>query len=128
MLSAFPAVKLGRLAITSKLQGSGIGAQVISLVIGEIVNDESLSASRLVVVDADNDERVIRFYKSQGFQPSLWAEKNARNHQRKGGNGAVKMWLDILNFPAVVSNTPPTSATIDDDVRGMRLKRTKARE
>lgn len=94
-LSAFPAVKLGRLAVASAFQGGGIGRQVMDLVLGEILDSESLSAARFIVVDPDDDERVVRFYESLGFEKSLWAE--ARRTAQKGATAtAVKMHRDIL--------------------------------
>lgn len=49
VLKAYPAVKLGRLAVASDLQGQGIGEQVMDLVHGEILDSASLSAARLVM-------------------------------------------------------------------------------
>ena len=77
VLKAYPAVKLGRLAVASDLQGQGIGEQVMDLVHGEILDSASLSAARLVILDADNEPRVVRFYRKLGYQESLWAEKKA---------------------------------------------------
>lgn len=96
-LSAFPAVKIGRLAVHKELQDHGVGAQVMDLVFGEIIDSGSLSAGRLVVVDADNDEKVLHFYKKLGFERSLWAEQQARNHGKKGRPvSTIKMHRDIL--------------------------------
>jgi GNAT superfamily N-acetyltransferase len=99
VLKAYPAVKLGRLAVASHLQGQGIGEQLMSFIHGEILDSESLSAARLVIVDADHDERVIAFYRGHGYQESLWAEAQAKNHRTlKVGvaPATVKMIRDIL--------------------------------
>lgn len=103
-LSSFPSVKLGRLAVSKALQGSGVGGQILRLSIGEIVSSETLSAARLMVVDADNDVRVVNFYERFGFQSSLWAERQARNHGRKkdGPASTRKMWIDLLAIPSQV--------------------------
>jgi GNAT superfamily N-acetyltransferase len=85
-LKAYPAVKLGRLADAQPLQGQGIGEQIMTLVHGEIL-------------DADNDPRLISFYKKLGYQQSLWAETQAKHHApgKKGAVPAtVKMLRDIL--------------------------------
>lgn len=96
-LSAFPAVKIGRLAVHKELQCNGVGTAVMDLIIGEILDSASLSAGRLIVVDADNEERVINFYKRLGFERSLWAENAAKNHTRKSRPpSAIKMHRDIL--------------------------------
>ncbi len=76
-LKAYPAVKLGRLAVAAAFQGQGIGEQVMDLVHGEILDSSSLSAARLVILDADNEPRVLSFYRKLGYQESLWAEKQA---------------------------------------------------
>lgn len=99
-LTAFPAVKLGRLAVAKRLQGQGVGRQLMDLVLGEILDSASLSAARLVVVDADNDPPVLAFYRQLGFQDSLWAQRQARNHgggRRADPPAAVKMVRDILS-------------------------------
>lgn len=99
-LSSFPAVKLGRLAVAEQLQGQGVGAQLLELVVGEVLEAATPSAARLLVVDADNDPRVIRFYEQNGFERSLWAEKQARNHAprntARASQAPVKMLRDIL--------------------------------
>lgn len=96
-LSAFPAVKIGRLAVHRALQGNGVGAAVMDLIIGEILDSASLSAGRLIVVDADNEERVLSFYKRLGFERSLWAEDLAKHQNKKGRlPPAIKMHRDIF--------------------------------
>lgn len=99
-LSSFPAVKLGRLAVVEDLQGAGVGEQVMELVHGEVLDSQSLSAARLVIVDADNDPRVLRFYEKLGYANSQWAQQQAQNHRpgrRNGPPGAVKMLRDVLS-------------------------------
>jgi ribosomal protein S18 acetylase RimI-like enzyme len=94
-LRSFPAVNLGRLAVAKSLQGQGIGRQLMDLVFGSLLSEQSLTASRLVIVDADNNSKVINFYEGYGFERSLWAEKaarNARNTQPK----TIKMHRDLL--------------------------------
>lgn len=99
-LKSYPAVKLGRLAIASSLQGQGIGEQVMDLVHGEILDSASLSAARLVVVDADNEPRVLKFYRRLGYQQSLWAEKQARkvaDSKPAATASTIKMIRDIMS-------------------------------
>ena len=98
-LESYPAVKLGRLAVADALQGQGIGAQVMSLVHGEVLDSTSLSAARLVVLDADaTDPRVPAFYRKLGYQDSLWAQAKAKNHaaKRAGPAKTIKMVRDVL--------------------------------
>lgn len=92
-LSFIPAVLIGRFAVRSDLQGNGNGKAIIELAIGEILDTGTSSAARLAVVDADSDPRVISFYEQSGFQHSLHAQRQARNH---GGSNTVKMFRDVL--------------------------------
>ena len=94
-LKAFPAVKIGRLAVSANLHGQGVGAAVMTLIVGEVLDSSSLSAARLLVVDSDSDPAVIRFYEKQGFELNLWAETQAKHHKGKGVQ-TVKMHRDIL--------------------------------
>jgi GNAT superfamily N-acetyltransferase len=97
-LKAYPAVKLGRLAVAADLQGRGIGEQMMDLVHGEILDSASLSAARLVILDADNEPRVVSFYRKLGYEESLWAERQAREGgpRKIGPAPTVKMIRDIL--------------------------------
>ena len=87
-LAAFPAVKIGRLAVHQDLQRTGVGAALMALLLGDILNTAGLSAARLIVVDADNDEAVLGFYRKLGFEVSLWAEEMAKNHAQNHAKNA----------------------------------------
>lgn len=97
-LSSFPAVKIGRLAISKDIQKQGVGTAVMGMIRGDVIGAKSLSAARILVVDAENDPDVIRFYERYGFERSQWADKQAKNH---GGRASarpftVKMIRDVL--------------------------------
>lgn len=96
-LAAFPAVKIGRLAVHQNLQRTGVGAALMTLLLGDILNTAGLSAARLIVVDADNDDSVLNFYEKLGFETSLWAEEMAKNHTRQRARPAtIKMHRDVF--------------------------------
>lgn len=96
-LAAFPAVKIGRLAVHQDLQRTGVGAALMTLLLGDILNTAGLSAARLIVVDADNDDAVLGFYRKLGFENSLWAEEIAKNHTKKQVRPAtIKMHRDVF--------------------------------
>jgi ribosomal protein S18 acetylase RimI-like enzyme len=95
-LKAIPAVKIGRLAVASELQSQGVGAAIMGLLLGEVLSSSNLSTARVLVVDADNQPRVVSFYERQGFERSLWAEKQAKNNQKAASGTTVKMVRDIL--------------------------------
>lgn len=95
-LAFFPAVKLGRFAIAARLQGQRVGSAVMELVRGELLDSTSRSAGRLIVTDADNEERVVRFYEKAGFNRALFAEAQQQRETRGQRPHTVKMWLDVL--------------------------------
>jgi predicted GNAT family N-acyltransferase len=97
-LQRFPAVNIGRLAVAAQFHQSGVSGQVMRLALDAVQGDASLStAARLVVVDADNDEAVLRYYERHGFVRSLWADKQA-THQggKRQTRATIKMLRDIL--------------------------------
>lgn len=99
-VTSFPAVKIGRLAISEDFQRGGVGRQVMGLVHGEVLSSPSLSAARLVVLDADNDPAVLAFYRSLGYRESLWAEKQVKHHGRlRTAAVTIKLMRDILQEP-----------------------------
>lgn len=94
-----PAVKLCRLGVSSGLQSGGVGTAVVDLMFGQLLDARYPSMARLMVVDADNEDRVIRFYERSGFERSLWAEDQATRAARgktPQRPAAVKMLRDIL--------------------------------
>lgn len=97
-LSSFPALKIGRLAVHKDLQRQHIGQRILDLTIGEIVGAKQITAARILITDAINDERVIRFYRKYGFEESYWARDIAKNHGGKRGQGAIKMIRDIYKI------------------------------
>lgn len=78
-ISYYPAVKITKLAVTSELHGSGIGAMLVDLICG-IVSTAPF-AVRLLTVDAVNQAAVLKFYERTGFIESL-SEKKERQSQK----------------------------------------------
>lgn len=97
-LQRFPAVNIGRLAVATKFHKTGVSDQIMRMALDEVLGDADLStAARLVVVDADNDASVLRYYERHGFVPSVWADKQA-THQggKRQPRTTIKMVRDIL--------------------------------
>lgn len=89
--AVIPAVLIGKFAINSDYEGCGNGRNILNLLIGSVIDEHKISATRLIVVDSAND--AAGFYQRCGFVRSLDAERKARNH----GSNTVKMYKDILN-------------------------------
>ena len=99
LIGAFPAIKIGKFAVRANLQNSGVGMAIMNLLVGGCLDSKGLSFARLLVTDAVNEERVVRFYERCGFQKSLWAEKRHRNHspkQHRQQPETIKMYMDVF--------------------------------
>ncbi len=98
-LSVIPSIRIGRFAVRKELQGQGVGYAMMDLLVGETLDSGTLSAARLLVTDALNEQNVIRFYQKCGFQESLWAKKQHLNHggcKRRSAPATIKMYLDVF--------------------------------
>ena len=63
-----PAVLLAKLAIDRRLQGRGLGSELLVLALEHIVSAARVAGGKVVVVDAI-DEDAARFYRSHDFEP-----------------------------------------------------------
>ena len=65
--SSMPAVKIGRLAVSKKLQSNGVGTQLIDFMKMWFTNGNK-TGCRFIVVDAYNNQRTIKFYQNNEFE------------------------------------------------------------
>lgn len=65
-MGSYPAVKIGRLAVSLEYRGHQFGTWLISAVKQILVNNESVSACRFLTVDAYKE--ALPFYKKNGFK------------------------------------------------------------
>lgn len=68
MLSRFPGVLIGRLAVSSSFAGLGIGSEILDFIKMWFLSDENKTGCRLVIVDAKNKPKVLNFYEKNGFR------------------------------------------------------------
>lgn len=97
-LKRFPAITIGRLAVDKRLHRTGCSDQVMRLAMSVVMRSivDRISAARILVVDADNESRVLKFYERHGFQRSDWADKQAKHQGGRQGRSSIKMLRDIL--------------------------------
>ena len=66
-MGSYPAVKIGRLAVSLKCKGQGLGTDLVSAIKQMLVNrNTSISACRFLTVDAYKD--ALPFYLKNGFR------------------------------------------------------------
>ena len=66
---SYPAVKIGRLAVSKKYRGQHIGTQILKLIKGKFLANIEHSACRFITVDAYRE--AVNFYVQNGFLPLL---------------------------------------------------------
>jgi GNAT superfamily N-acetyltransferase len=62
----YPAVKVGRLGVNQKFDGSGVGSQPMSFIKAWFSTDNK-TGCRFLLVDAYNEAKVLNYYQRNGF-------------------------------------------------------------
>lgn len=65
--SSYPAVKIGRLAVSRAMRSSGVGSRLINLIKQMAISNQPMSAVRFLTVDAYM--QAVPFYERNGFKP-----------------------------------------------------------
>lgn len=68
MLSRYPGVLIGRLAVADGFGGKGIGSDVLTFVKKWFTEKNNKTACRFAIVDAKNRKDVLNFYEKNGFK------------------------------------------------------------
>ncbi|MBO4801437.1 MAG: GNAT family N-acetyltransferase [Bacteroidaceae bacterium] len=69
MLTRYPGVLVGRLAVASRFSGKGIGSEVLDFIRMWFLDDANKTGCRFAIVDAKNEPDVLRFYEKNNFKP-----------------------------------------------------------
>lgn len=68
MLTRYPGVLVGRLAVASQFSSKGIGSEIIDFIKMWFLDDANKTGCRFAIVDAKNELNVLRFYEKNGFK------------------------------------------------------------
>jgi hypothetical protein len=74
----YPAIKVGRLGVAVKYHGTGIAYDLMLFIKGFSIKDHN-PACRLLLLDAINKEKQIKYYKRNGFEFLLDEDANDEN-------------------------------------------------
>lgn len=69
MLTRYPGVLVGRLAVASQFSGKGIGSEVLDFIRMWFLDDANKTGCRFAIVDAKNEAGVLLFYEKNNFKP-----------------------------------------------------------
>lgn len=86
-LKSFPAIKIGRLAVSSLYQNAGLGKTILQYIIGAAIHNEIPAACKFLTVDAY--AKSVPFYKKNGFD--FITIKDEKNETRQ-------MFLDLTPY------------------------------
>lgn len=68
MLTRYPGVLVGRLAVASKFSHKGIGSEVLDFIKMWFLDEANKTGCRFAIVDAKNETNVISFYEKNHFK------------------------------------------------------------
>ncbi len=68
MLTRYPGVLVGRLAVSSQFSGKGVGSEVLDFIKMWFLDDSNKTGCRFAIVDAKNEPNILRFYEHNGFK------------------------------------------------------------
>lgn len=74
MLTRYPGVLIGRLAVAKAYSGKGIGSDILRFIKAWFTEDDNKTACRFAIVDAKNDPEVLHFYEKNNFKPLFHQE------------------------------------------------------
>jgi len=74
MLTRYPGVLIGRLAVAEGFGGKGIGSDILRFIKMWFTENDNKSACRFAIVDAKNEPKVLRFYEKNDFTPLFLRE------------------------------------------------------
>lgn len=74
---SYPAVLIGRLGVNRDFQNSPshVGRQLMSFIKDWFRHEDNKTGCRFIVVDAYNEDKVLRYYEKNGFVPLYKTEK-----------------------------------------------------
>ena len=67
MLTRYPGVLIGRLAVAEEFGGKGIGSAVLRFIKMWFLDEDNKTGCRFAIVDAKNEPEVLRFYEKNNF-------------------------------------------------------------
>lgn len=93
-IKQYPAIKIGRLGVCKQLQGTGFAYELMDFIKGFSILEQK-SACRLLLLDAYNKPRQLKFYENNGFTFLNDEEQSTQTRL---------MYFDLIQFSDVVTN------------------------
>ncbi len=68
ILTRYPGVLVGRLAVASQFAGRGVGSEVLDFIRMWFLDESNKTGCRFAIVDAKNESKILNFYERNGFK------------------------------------------------------------
>lgn len=99
-LKDYPAVLIGRLAVSQEFQSRHIGSDVLEYIKYWFVDPNNKTGCRFVIVDAYNNEETIAFYKRNGFKTVFSSDEQEKQYRHIKSEVKLRtqlMYFDLLS-------------------------------
>ncbi len=97
-MKAYPAMLIGRLGVSKKHEGNGIGTQLLNYIKGYTFTELG-SKCRYLLVDSYNNEKALALYKKNEFNTVFSSEEQEREYYEKPEGEPLKtrfMYFDLM--------------------------------
>lgn len=98
-LKDYPAVLIGRLAVSREFRSKHIGSDVLEYIKYWFVDPNNKTGCRFVIVDAYNNVDTISFYERNGFKPVFSTDEQEKQYRHIKSEVALStrlMYFDLL--------------------------------
>jgi GNAT superfamily N-acetyltransferase len=95
----YPSVKIGRLGVDKKYDGSGLGSDLLDFIKDWFIDGQNKTGCRFILVDAYNIPRVLSFYQKNKFEFLMDEEREAKYSKKKVSELKTRlMFFDLKNL------------------------------
>ena len=95
----YPSVKIGRLGVDKKYDGSGLGSDLLDFIKDWFIDGQNKTGCRFILVDAYNIPRVLSFFQKNKFEFLMDEEREAKYSKKKVSELKTRlMFFDLKNL------------------------------
>lgn len=99
-LKEYPAVLIGRLAVSKEFQSKHVGSDVLEYIKYWFIDSNNKTGCRFIIVDAYNNRNTIAFYEHNGFKSVFSTDEQEKEYRHIEPTVALNtrlMYFDLLS-------------------------------
>jgi len=98
-MRVYPAVKIGRLGVDEKYHSKGIGTDLMDFIKKWFTDGGNKTGCKFLLVDAYNDENVLKYYERNGFVYLMNPDREAEYYRKKEEELDTRiMFFDLMQL------------------------------